>query len=379
MEFVLNIGIVLAFFLGILLFSKKDKVLTDTILSIWLVAIGIHLTGYFLNYKGYWEVYPHLIGTTVPFPLLYGPFLYLYVLYSIKSTNHLQKMDYLHFAPALISYLCMIPFYFLYSEEEKMQVDKGLIDDYNSVFSIILLFGFILSGISYSVLSYRKLVQRKKVVEENFSDINHIELNWLRYAILGISSVFITAAVVIIFREVLGFQFPFNADILFYSIIVAFVVYIGYSGIRQQDLFSNTTIKEDELVKTESEYKKPSLSVDVAEEKHNELLDLMKNEEPYLNPKLTLSELAQSLNITPNQLSQIINHNLNQHFFDFVNGYRIRKAMDILKNPEKKEFTILEILYEVGFNSKSSFNTEFKKYTNQTPTQFRENNLKPVT
>ncbi len=374
MVFVLNIGIVLSFFLGILLFSKKDKALTDNILSIWLFIIGIHLTGYYLYFQGYWETYPHLIGITAPLPFLYGPFLYLYVLYSIKSKGHLQKIDYLHFTPTLISYLYMVPFYFFYSIEEKVEVDKGLVNDF-SVFTYIMLIGCIISGIGYSILSYQKLLQREKVIEENFSNSDYINLSWLRHAILGIVSVFITAALVSIFREVLDFQFPFNADILFYSIIVGFVVYIGYSGIRQQDLFTNTSINEEELVKAESEYKKSSLNFDFAEEKHNELLDLMNKKKPYLNPKLTLSELAQSLNIPTNHLSQIINNNLNQHFFDFVNGYRIRKAMDILKNPEKRKLTILEILYEVGFNSKSSFNTEFKKYTNQTPTQFRENIL----
>ena len=148
MVVVLNIGIILSFFLGILLFSKKDKGLTDNILSIWLIIIGIHLTGYFLYYKGYWEIYPHLIGITTPLPFVYGPFLYLYVLYSIKSKNHLHISDYMHFAPVLISYLCMIPFFFFYSAKEKMQVDNGLIDDFNGVFSAILLISFILSGIS---------------------------------------------------------------------------------------------------------------------------------------------------------------------------------------------------------------------------------------
>ena len=368
MTFVLNIGIVLSFFLGILLFSKKDKALTDNILSIWLVAIGIHLTGYFLNYKGYWDIYPHLIGTTVPFPLLYGPFLYLYVSYSIKSSNHLQKRDYLHFAPALISYLCMIPFYFFYSAEEKTQVDKGLIDDYNSVFPIILLFGFILSGISYSVLSYRKLVQRNKVVAENFSDSNHIEMNWLRYAILGIASVFITAALVIVFREVLGFQFPFNADILFYSLIVGFVVYVGYSGIRQQDLFSNTAINDEELVITESEYKKSGLKSDIATEKHDELLELMNNEKPYLNPKLTLSELALSLSVSPNHLSQIINQYEQVNFHDFVNKYRVEEFIQRAK--DNKSFTLLAHALDAGFNSKSSFNTVFKRFKSVTPSKY---------
>ena len=62
------------------------------------------------------------------------------------------------------------------------------------------------------------------------------------------------------------------------------------------------------------------------------------------------------------------------NFFDFINQFRIDEARSILKNPEKKQFTVLEILYEVGFNSKSSFNTAFKKHTGLTPTQYRKKN-----
>ncbi|MFC2101528.1 helix-turn-helix domain-containing protein [Bacteroidota bacterium] len=65
------------------------------------------------------------------------------------------------------------------------------------------------------------------------------------------------------------------------------------------------------------------------------------------------------------------NHDLNQHFFDFGNGYRIRKAMEMFVDPGKKEVTVLEILYDIGFNSKSSFNTAFKKYTQLIPAECR--------
>lgn len=367
MIIVLNIGIVLSFFFGILLFSKKDKVLTDNILASWLMIIGIHLTGYFLNFQGYWEIYPHLIGTTAPLPFLYGPFLYLYVLYSIKNENHLQKIDYLHFAPAVISYLYMFPFYFFYSAQQKVEVDKGLVDDFG-VFSIFMLIGFILSGVGYSVLSYRKLIQREKVLEENFSDTDRINMNWLRYAILGVVSVFITAALVSIFREVLGFQFPFNADILFYSIVVGFVVYVGYSGIRQQDLFSNTTVSEEELVKTESEYKKSSLKLHIATVKHDELLALMKEKKPFLNPKLTLNDLAKSLSISTNHLSQIINQYEEVNFHDFVNKYRVEEFIQRAQN--NKSFSLLGHAFDAGFNSKSTFNSVFKKFKSVTPSQY---------
>lgn len=370
MTFVLNIGIVLAFFLGFLLFSKKDKVFTDNILSLWLIFIGIHLSGYFLNYKGYWDIYPHLIGITAPLPFLYGPFLYLYVIYSIKSKSNLKKKDYIHFAPALISYIYMIPFYFFYSVKEKIQVDKGLIDDFG-FFSNIMLIGFVLSGIGYSVLSYRKLVHRENVVEENFSNSNRINMSWLRYSIIGIVSVFITAAVVIVFREILGFQFPFNADILFYSIIVGFVVYVGYSGIRQQDLFSNTPLNEEVLIQSGSEYKNSSLKLDVAIKKHNELLELMKEDKPFLNPKLVLNELAQSLSISTNHLSQIINQYEHVNFHDFVNKYRVEEF--ILKAQNNKSYSLLGHAFDSGFNSKSTFNSVFKKFKSVTPSQYITN------
>jgi AraC-like DNA-binding protein len=104
----------------------------------------------------------------------------------------------------------------------------------------------------------------------------------------------------------------------------------------------------------------------------------MKTAEPFLNATLTIDDLAGQMEIPTKDLSVLINHNLNQHFFDFVNSYRIKKAMQILQDPANKHLTILEILYEVGFNSKSSFNTAFKKSTRLTPTQFREKALKSV-
>jgi AraC-like DNA-binding protein len=101
------------------------------------------------------------------------------------------------------------------------------------------------------------------------------------------------------------------------------------------------------------------------------LKNYMTEKKPYLDPSLTIQELSNQIDIPVRDLSVLINHHMNQHFFDFVNEYRIQKAMNILKDQSKNELTVLEILYEVGFNSKSSFNTSFKKYTNLTPTAYR--------
>ncbi|MGU3376401.1 helix-turn-helix domain-containing protein [Chryseobacterium sp. M5A1_1a] len=118
---------------------------------------------------------------------------------------------------------------------------------------------------------------------------------------------------------------------------------------------------------------KPSLLV--AEEKNKQiqfLKDFMVEKEPYLDSSLTIQDLSEQIEMPVKDLSTLINLYMDKHFFDFVNEYRIEKAMQILKNPSEKELTVLEILYQVGFNSKSSFNTSFKKYTGKTPTDFRK-------
>lgn len=103
------------------------------------------------------------------------------------------------------------------------------------------------------------------------------------------------------------------------------------------------------------------------------LKDFMLEKEPYLDSSLTIQDLSEQVKMPVKDLSTLINLYMDKHFFDFVNEYRIEKAMQILRDSSQKELTVLEILYQVGFNSKSSFSTSFKKHTGKTPTDFRKN------
>ena len=97
----------------------------------------------------------------------------------------------------------------------------------------------------------------------------------------------------------------------------------------------------------------------------------MENEKPFLNPDLTLKDLGEQLQIPARYLSQVINERTHQNFYDYVSQHRIAEAKRIFSDPSNNK-TVLEVLYEVGFNSKSSFNTAFKKFTGSTPTHFRK-------
>ena len=122
----------------------------------------------------------------------------------------------------------------------------------------------------------------------------------------------------------------------------------------------------------EKKYERSGLTNEKSEEYLKQLLDLMETKKPFLECELTLLKLAESLGISSNHLSQIINEKLNQNFYDFVNKYRVENAKNLLIDPAFDSKTIYAIALESGFNSKSAFNTCFKKYTNQTPSEYKK-------
>ena len=96
----------------------------------------------------------------------------------------------------------------------------------------------------------------------------------------------------------------------------------------------------------------------------------MGSEKPFLNANLSVNQLAKQMGMSPRDLSFVINHGFEKNFFDFVGDYRIRYAMELLDLRQAGK-TILEVMLDSGFNSKSVFNTAFKQKTGMTPTQYR--------
>ena len=100
------------------------------------------------------------------------------------------------------------------------------------------------------------------------------------------------------------------------------------------------------------------------------LLDHIHEEKPYLDPSLSLRSLAQQTNIHPNQLSWLINERLGKNFNEFINHFRVETFKQIAQDPKNSHVTLIGLAYDSGFNSKTVFNTYFKKETGLTPKQF---------
>ena len=122
-------------------------------------------------------------------------------------------------------------------------------------------------------------------------------------------------------------------------------------------------------------YEQSTLTAQKAEQHLQRLLRYMEEEKPYLEFELTLGDIARQLSIPQKELSQVINERLNKNFCTFLNEYRIGEARRLLLEHTGKKLSVLDIAFECGFNSKTSFNMVFKKHLQMTPTHFRKTNL----
>lgn len=378
MNTIFTVGIFLSLFLATLLLTKRNKSLSDNILGAWMLVMAIHLSSYYLHYLGYWVKYPHLVGIAHPFPLLYGPLLYLYVVFSLRSDQRWRWKDWMHFLPFVVTYLFMIPFFSL-SAEQKALTDS---QDFNSpyqLFFIISLIAFIVSVLIYSVLSYRKITKYQELIDDNFAYKEEISLGWLKSLIIGLGIIFFAGVIAFSLSEGIGLEFSFNADLISYVFMVIFIFTLGFFGIRQQGIFTERNALKHSLVESKSKddsYQKSGLKRTDAEKIHDKLLVLMKKEKPFLEPKLSLGELAEKMDVTSNNLSQVINQCEEKNFYDFVNSYRVKEFIALASAPENENINLLGIAFDAGFNSKSSFNQVFKKYTGKTPRQYLAENTK---
>ncbi len=137
-----------------------------------------------------------------------------------------------------------------------------------------------------------------------------------------------------------------------------------------KQLFDSLYSSNKPIPEIDQQYKKSLVDQEHLVQYRIELKEIIATEKPFLNPHLTLSELAELIGIQANQLSQVLNAGFNQNFSEFINTYRIKHFKELLQNPDKQNFTILALAYESGFNSKTAFNTFFKRSEGMTPNAY---------
>lgn len=378
MKFIFLIAAFNAFFFSILLFQKKPRALHDILLILWLIYLGLFI-GVYSFYSHDLFTHFHLLSISlISLFLLQGGFLYVYISALVRYKTVLKRQDLIHLVPFVLFNLYLLIISFFPEISQKVRMDFVHVKIQPPMIFIFFLIITALSGPFYFILSLRRLKKHDINIFNNFSFSEIINLEWLRKLVYIFGIVWSALIFITVIHHVFNlFSMVFCTDGLFLS-LSAFVISIGYFGLKQKVIFTSETTNEQFLVtETKIKYSGSPITENEAEEYAKKLSTYMVSTKAFLNPNLTLPQLASEIGISSHYLSQIINERFEMNFFDFVNQYRVEEVKEKIIDPKYENYSLLGIAFECGFNSKSAFNRIFKKFTDQTPSQYKSALSKP--
>ncbi|ERM80294.1 hypothetical protein P872_13530 [Rhodonellum psychrophilum GCM71 = DSM 17998] len=355
----------ISLFLALFLVTvKTEHKLSNRLFAFFLILSAIDMIG---NINSLFYISLNVRVFISSFFLLQLPTFYLYVLSVCYSDFKLKQKHLIHSVAFLIANLILLPHFYTVDLPSKIR----LLEKSSSIPEIQ--FNHILMHIQmllYIVAAFMILRKARKIYLENYAGASIESLKWLFQFTLALSAFYFIALVKNIFKFTvyLNISEGLKIGLLIFEFFIIF--WYLYKALNNPSLFRNIDSKlklVSDIISEEKKIEPETLNEDLLR-----LKKYMADEKPFLDPALTIQDISNSLDIPVRELSVLINHQLGQHFYDFVNTYRIENTIEILKDSSKSKVTVLEILYEVGFNSKSSFNTAFKKHTGNTPTSYRK-------
>jgi AraC-like DNA-binding protein len=339
--------------IAISLVSKKTGSRTgNVLLSALFVSFALLTAGFaalgagFGRYERWYEACTLATGAS----FLIGPLLLLYVKSLVVPRYRMSRNDWTHFAAFLVFAIALVVVFLLADNWRTLR----------RYLPLVISAAVIIHNGAYFAWTIRRLAAARGASWLRVLAAGEAEFAWLRVILPGFIVLWLSRL-----------QFCVVGDIT----TARWCPYKGSTYIFGAFVFSNILlyliIRSVEILPAHIRYEKSDLDELEKRRRKEELLRLMDTRKPHLNPSLTMSGLARELRISPRHLSQIINEMFGRNFCDFVNGYRIEESKRLLSDPAREERSILDIAYEVGFNSKSTFNSAFKKHTGMKPSEFR--------
>ena len=330
-------------------FNTENKILAALLFIFNLQVIYSFMTSSFAYmYFMDWHKVIFLIRQT---SFLIGPLIYFYILASLKKEALSRRIAF-HFLPFLGAVLFLMVFY---RQTDTFIIWESPVDLYSTILILAQnFFYFVYTLIKVKSLdaSFIGFFQKLKLTS-NYT--------WLKILLLGFIIIWIvnlnSFAIYMIVRKP-GWC-AYTASIYGLSVFL-FVNTIMFLLLIKPDIYYVIT-----------KYRNNKLVEQDKQEYLQRLNSHMANNKPYLNPDITLESLAKDISVNPRVLSQLINETFHKNFKSYILEYRIKASMQMLADSKYHRHTVLEILYEVGFNSKSAFNNQFKLLTNLTPLEYR--------
>jgi len=377
-------GALQGLFLTGALFAQRANRTANALLATLMLTFTVFLAGTVYYSLDLIRVYPHFFGVSYFGPWVFGPLVYLYAVAASDRSWRFHRRQLLHFIPLAVTLIAFAPTFALSGPEKVARYEFIRTHGLDGFIGWIDPLKYV-SGISYSLATVLYIRRHRRDIENSYSNPEHVNLAWLIW-IAG-AAAFIWGMAV--WLKLGGVTTRLRDEHI--SLGIAVLIYsIGYMGLRQPEIFRYETAEypipvlvpdpaaaqpalESQPIDDPSpaaRYEKSGLTPREAERIRDSLLAVMEREHPWKNSELTLTDLAQQLDTTPHKLSAVLNSQLGQTFYDFVNGYRVREVQRRIAAGEGKELKMLALALDAGFASKSTFNQVFKKHTSQTPSDF---------
>lgn len=370
----LQFGYFLAWLFAVLFWLRghKEERLSDTLLGFVMAFLALEVQDYTFGFAGINFLWEELNGFPRSPMLLFAPTVYYYLRSQVNRAFKLNYRHMWHLLPWAITFVFELSLFVMGKHVVQNWQASVYAGWYTSFTNLVL-------WLSYGVYFYLslKLYQHYRSWTENrFSDVETVSFIWLRNFIYLIIAGEIFRWIWFIIDYILDLDF--YQDWWWNLFTVFIITYVGIRGYAQpqmpklvfEDLPDDNTegLPPDYKTDTNPDIIAKQTSDDTQFQMLKQKLEqLMQEEKPYLEPELSLGDLANRLRTNTSVLSAVINTGMGKNFNDYINQHRIEAFKEKVKQPQSKHLTLLAIAFDCGFNSKATFNRAYKKLTGQTP------------
>lgn len=367
--FLLNLSVFLSLSMGLLLlFIKSRKNKANIFLGILILGYTFFTLPSLLYSLDLLDDFPHVVKIYPILAFSTGPLVYFYVRSCTQKGFKLRPLMYLHFIPFLIGIILHLPFilkpglekyaFYIHFFETLDSGEPLLLNALKTVYIVI-----------YYTISMKVILHYKKHLPNAASNIDISTHRWL---ILFASVLLLRVVAVVIVA--LGAATTFTIMFVFITLFL-FLLAVYTCLILKPEFFHHfphQMLILDASEKERQKYERSTLQAVKKEEYLKTVVSYVENYHPYRQAELSLTQLAEMVDISSHYLSQVINEKLACNFLDFINCYRIKEVKEKLADPAFDHYTIIAIAYTVGFNSKTAFYSAFKKQTGTTPSVYKK-------
>lgn len=368
-------GLFLAF---LLLRLKKGNIMANRWLAAFLMVFALEMMGVVLHKSGWILKVPFLAYWYAPLTLIQGQFFYLYICEITQAKHSWNRWPWLHFIPFFLGVLFFLPVY-LQPVSEKSALLREAVSDSSPFFIHFSVTSLCITAI-YIFITFLTIKQHTRSIHRFYSSEKGKTLIWFHYIFGLLVGIFI---ICVVLSFVIGML---NADMVSNFLFSIVIYFIGYKAMINPEIIPGfetiiPALAENEVIPAVirvdqnevARYEKSGLTREKADEAYRRLESVMRDEKAFLDPELDLKILSEKINLSTHQLSQLLNQYAGETFFDYVNHYRVNYFIRLLHQKDLAHLSLLGLAYESGFNSKSTFNSVFKKFTGKTPSEFKKN------